>query len=145
MMRSSVPPPDALDPGHLTRQLLQVSAMTDARVAELLKHLGLTPPLAAALWALDAAGADVSMSDVALALGCDRSNVTLLSEKLEAAGLAQRLPHPDDRRARVLRLTPAGRRLRRRLDAQVPAITGIDRLSNTERRQLSRLLTKLDA
>lgn len=38
-------------------------------------------------------------------------NVTVLVDGLEAEGLATRTPHPDDRRATIVELTPAGRAL----------------------------------
>jgi DNA-binding MarR family transcriptional regulator len=34
-----------------------------------------------------------------------------LVDRIEAAGLCHRLAHPDDRRSRIIALTPAGRRL----------------------------------
>jgi len=137
--------PDA-DPDNtaeLTRQLMEVSALTGVRVAGLLGRLGLTSPLAAALCAIDPDQPAIPMSQLALVLGCDRSNVTLISEKLESEGLAERRPHPTDRRARVLALTSRGCALRRRLTAEVAASTGLDRLTSLQRRRLRTILTKL--
>ncbi len=76
--------------------------MTSMRVAGLLDRLGLTPVLAAALWAIDPDQPAIPMSQLAQVLGCDRSNVTLISEKLESEGLAERRPHLTDRRAECL-------------------------------------------
>lgn len=38
-------------------------------------------------------------------------NVTGITDQLEAEGLVQRVPHPEDRRVFFVRLTPTGRRL----------------------------------
>jgi len=128
---------------ELTRQLMEVSAMTSMRVAGLLDRLGLTPALATALWAIDPDQPAIPMSQLAQVLGCDRSNVTLISEKLESEGLAERRPHLTDRRARVLVLTTVGCALRHRLTTEVAASTGLDRLTALQRRQLTTILAKL--
>ncbi|MFG6449489.1 MarR family winged helix-turn-helix transcriptional regulator [Roseateles sp. BYS180W] len=44
-------------------------------------------------------------------------NITGITDQLEAEGLVQRQPHPADRRAFSVRLTPAGRRVFRRMAA----------------------------
>lgn len=131
------------DTAELTRQLLEVSAMTSGRVAGLLDRLGLTPSLAAALEAVNPHGPPIPLTELSQVLGCDRSNVTLISERLESLGLAERNPHPTDRRARVLCLTDAGRTRRRLLVAEVAAATGLDRLTASQRRQLSTILATL--
>jgi DNA-binding MarR family transcriptional regulator len=47
-------------------------------------------------------------SEVALALGLDKSTVSRGIAQLEGLGLVERIPDPDDGRARLLRLTPEG-------------------------------------
>jgi len=42
---------------------------------------------------------------------CDASTVTWIVDRLEARGLAERRPHPSDRRSRLVVLTPAGKKL----------------------------------
>jgi DNA-binding MarR family transcriptional regulator len=42
-------------------------------------------------------------------LAADPPYVTLIVDGLEQGGLVQRLPHPDDRRAKLVKLTAAGR------------------------------------
>jgi DNA-binding MarR family transcriptional regulator len=66
-------------------------------------------------------------------------------DALEAAGLVARQPHPTDRRATLIELTPAGQReaaqeLGPRLDAMSEIFA---ELSQPEREQFSGLLTKL--
>ena len=48
------------------------------------------------------------MGELASALSCDASNVTGLVDRLESRGLLQRSPSAEDRRVKVLSLTPLG-------------------------------------
>jgi DNA-binding MarR family transcriptional regulator len=67
-----------------------------------------------------------------------------LIDQLEGAGLAKRRPHPTDRRAREVVITPKGRRVldeARRLAAQVEGDV-LRGLSGAERRQLLTLLRR---
>jgi DNA-binding MarR family transcriptional regulator len=50
-------------------------------------------------------------------LGADPPYVTLIVDDLEQRGLVQRTPHPDDRRAKLVQLTAAGRAAAARADA----------------------------
>jgi DNA-binding MarR family transcriptional regulator len=52
-----------------------------------------------------AAGSQLAMAD---AIGYDKTRLIALLEGLEGRGLVRREPDPRDRRARVVRLTPAG-------------------------------------
>jgi DNA-binding MarR family transcriptional regulator len=58
------------------------------------------------LWALDASG-PVLMRALSQALGISPRTVTGLVDGLEADGWVTRSPHPDDRRATIISLTPA--------------------------------------
>jgi DNA-binding MarR family transcriptional regulator len=51
------------------------------------------------------------MRELAARLGVDRPYVTVISDDLEARGLVTRGPHPSDRRAKLLSITPAGREI----------------------------------
>ncbi len=55
-------------------------------------------------------------SDLGGALGIDKSNVTRLCARMEAAGHAVQERSPVDGRARLVRLTSAGARLARRIE-----------------------------
>lgn len=50
----------------------------------------------------------LSMIDLSRLLFTDKSNVTAIADRLEAAGLINRSPAPQDRRVILLTLTPAG-------------------------------------
>jgi DNA-binding MarR family transcriptional regulator len=50
-------------------------------------------------------------------LAADPPYVTLMVDDLEERGLVQRLPHPEDRRSKLVQLTAAGRAAAERADA----------------------------
>jgi DNA-binding MarR family transcriptional regulator len=50
-------------------------------------------------------------------LAADPPYVTLMVDDLEERGLVQRMPHPQDRRAKLVKLTAAGRAAAARADA----------------------------
>src|SRR5437773_5487562 len=89
-------------------------------------------------------GRPVPMGQVAQILACDASNVTGLVDRLESRGLVRRRPSEDDRRVKVLDLTPAGSRLRTLLlDRMTTPPATLKRLSAGEQRTLVRILTRL--
>jgi DNA-binding MarR family transcriptional regulator len=111
------------------------------------------PPLAAALDLSPAQchllhliepGRPMPMGQLAETLACDASNVTGLVDRLESRGLVRRRPSADDRRVKVLDLTPKGARLRAVLVARMtdPPAT-LRRLSVQEQRALVRILARL--
>ncbi|MGI5523092.1 MarR family winged helix-turn-helix transcriptional regulator [Micromonospora sp. CA-259024] len=77
-------------------------------------ELGLTPAAARALYELDP-DRPLPARDLAGQLGCDRSNVTVLVDKLEQAGLVERRTDPADRRQKTLVVTEPGRGVRDRV------------------------------
>ncbi len=96
------------------------------RVHRICSELGLSPPLLKAfvhLGTLDADGG-FRMSELAETWGFDASYVTALADGLQERGLAERRPHPTDRRVKTIVLTPEGRAKRERaleLLAQPPS------------------------
>ena len=89
-------------------------------------------------------GEGVAMGRLADRLACDASNVTGLIDRLEARGLIRRRPSEEDRRIKVLQLTPAGVRVRDALvDRMCTPPPILDRLSAGERQALVRILRRL--
>jgi DNA-binding MarR family transcriptional regulator len=89
-------------------------------------------------------GQPVAMSKLAEALSCDASNVTGLVDRLESRGVVQRRPSGDDRRVKVLDLTPTGARLRAELLRRMTREPHpLSRLSAREQRELVKILEKL--
>ncbi len=114
-----------------------------SRVAAALESIGLTPALFALLNVLGAREGAMQQ-ELGSALGIDPSTMVTLIDELETAGLATRRPHPTDRRARTVALTPKGRRAlkrARRMAGQVEDEV-LHGLTATERRELLRLLRR---
>jgi DNA-binding MarR family transcriptional regulator len=77
---------------------------------------GLTPPQTVALLRLRDDTPPL-LGEIARELHCDASYATALADRLEERGLATRRPSPQDRRAKELVLTDAGRAAQERLRA----------------------------
>ena len=87
---------------------------TSAQRVKVLARMGLTPNDARALSALDVAEGR-TMRSLADEWGCDASNATLIIDRLEKRGFAERRGKPGDRRVKLVVLTPAGVKTRQRL------------------------------
>jgi len=88
---------------------------------------------------------DLSQSALALALGIERSRAVLLVDELQKQGLVRRNPVPQDRRSYALRATPEGLAMLDRVTAALVAHEErlLGALTDAERKELSRLLTKV--
>lgn len=83
------------------------------------------------------------MGNLAERQTCDPSSVTAMVSRLERDGLVQRAVDPADARARVVRLTAKGRRVRERFTASVgDGSTAIAALSDDQRAALVALFTQ---
>lgn len=87
----------------------------------------------------------VSLKELASRLRLDKGWVSRAVEKLVEEGAIARTPDPNDRRAVMLRLTPAGRRLHREietaLDEQIESV--FRELAPSDRDRVGAALTKL--
>jgi DNA-binding MarR family transcriptional regulator len=102
----------------------------------------LSPPQVRALGVLDPER-PVPMSELADALHCDNSNVTGIVDRLEARGLVERRAAPNDRRVKMLVVTPEGAELRRRIKERLEEPPeALLRLDADEQRTLRDLLRK---
>ena len=89
-------------------------------------------------------GHPVAMGELADTLACDKSNVTGLVDRLESRGLIRRTPSSEDRRLKVLDLTPAGARLRAIvLERMGTPPDSLARLTPEEQRVLVKILKHL--
>jgi DNA-binding MarR family transcriptional regulator len=97
-----------------------------------LEELDLTPNDARALAMLDPVHGR-TMSSLAGAWACDASNATCMIDRLEQRGLAERRNVPDDRRVKLVVLTPEGVRTRTALIEAIykppPALIDLPRTS----------------
>ena len=112
------------------------------RFLAIASEFDLAPAQLGALKALDPAD-PVPMRHLAQALACDNSTVTGIVDRLEARGLVERRADPNDRRVKMLVVTPEGAALRRRVKERMEEPPeALKRLSASEQAALRDLLFK---
>jgi DNA-binding MarR family transcriptional regulator len=131
-------------PADLTT-LLHAAAAAQDLVEAKLSDIGLSLAKLAALKVLSDAGESLPLTQLADRLACVKSNITQLVDRLEADGLVERQPDPNDRRARLATLTAAGRKACREGSRirQTAEKSVLGKLTAAESRQLAGLLTKI--
>jgi DNA-binding MarR family transcriptional regulator len=95
----------------LGRQLMEAEG-------PVLERNGLTMWAYIVLSALGDTGAPTQAA-LAEAIGADKTRIIAVLDDLQGRALIDRRADPDDRRARILSLTPTGRRLRATVQAQI--------------------------
>ncbi|MFB8278876.1 MarR family winged helix-turn-helix transcriptional regulator [Nocardia colli] len=90
----------------------QFTHRLDVHVRRVAEQLDLTPSQVIALRELSE---PITARELATRMSCEPSNATFVLDRLEQQELIRREPHPTDRRAKQIVLTPAGQR--RRADA----------------------------
>jgi len=128
-------------PAHLARRFHQICLGVLAEVTE---PRGISPLQYAMLAALEEEPG-IDQRRLALRVGCDIVTAGQLIEALEAAGYVDRRVDPNDRRARLLRLTAIGTRLRHRLRPLIAAAHAriVDPLTSKEQTLLVDFLTRI--
>lgn len=124
--------------------LLQISFHHVFRhFAHVVAEFELSPPQAHLLLQLGS-GRTMSQRELARLLECDPSNLTGLTDRLEARGLVERQVDPDDRRVKALVATEKGEAVRTQLAARLhQAPEGIGELPAADAAQLRDLLARL--
>lgn len=137
------PKPKAPHACEAWQLLVRLSFTHRASLPPLAAELELSPAQCHLLNVIDPAQ-PMPMKQLADALACDASNVTGLVDRLEARGLVCRQASSEDRRVKVLSLTPLGVRIRtvlvERMTSPPPTI---GRLSEAEQRSLAKILRRL--
>jgi len=89
--------------------------------------------------------AELTQTQLAGMIGLDKTTMVVTVDELERLGLAERVPSPTDRRARVIRVTDAGRaRVADGLEIlQSVQASVLDSLADDERDVFVRALTRL--
>lgn len=105
-------------------RLLELVVVLGEDMERGLADVGLTVPRAHLMWQLHHGGPSTQRG-LADALRITPRGVTGLVDGLTDAGLVVRTPHPTDRRATLVRLTPAGSRLAAELAAGQADLAGI--------------------
>jgi DNA-binding MarR family transcriptional regulator len=89
-----------------------------------------------------------TQATLAQAIGADKTRIIGVLDELQQRGLIERTPDPDDRRARLLELTDAGRAVRDAIRADIQRGEEervLSRLSPADRRVFLRALATLAA
>ncbi len=135
------PPDPSAWPAFL---LSQVGAHSAGRFADRLAPLGLKPPHAGILRALDRADG-LSQQALGETLGAFPSRLVVLLDELEGSGLVERRDRPGDRRSYSLHLTDAGREALKQIIrvARQHQDELCDALDESEREQLAGYLRRI--
>ncbi len=128
-------------PGHLMRRCQQIAVSV---FLDECRALDLTPLQYAVLAALTKDGPE-DQARLGGSLALDRTTISVVVKKLEGRGLVRRKLSEKDRRAKLISITPAGRKL---VDQGLPAVAAAqDRmlapLTSTERTRFLDLLKKV--
>jgi MarR family transcriptional regulator, organic hydroperoxide resistance regulator len=129
----------------LIKLVFQAADSIASATSDVLAELELTQSQAKILWALDPSRPPVPMRELARRLHFDPSNITLMTDRLVAAGLVERQPHPTDGRQRVLALTGKGLEVLGLLITRLQERSPIFTLSPQELVQLTQLLARAQA
>jgi DNA-binding MarR family transcriptional regulator len=98
--------------------MFELIHLSKRRFMAIASEFDLSPPQVMALRQLDP-DEPKPMSELALALRCDNSNVTGIVDRLEDRGLVERRPGEHDRRVKMLRITARGANVRAGLAARL--------------------------
>jgi DNA-binding MarR family transcriptional regulator len=102
---ASTPP---VDPVHQAWALMHQFVQAHSRHRELAQALGFRLGGGRGKVLLQLRGGPMTLRQLAEANGVDAPYATLIVDQLEAHGLVERRPHPDDRRRKLVTLTPDG-------------------------------------
>jgi DNA-binding MarR family transcriptional regulator len=142
-MRFEKPPPEPL--ASALGFLLSWNGQRVAHhYAESLKPLGLRPPHFGVMNMIDAEPGSTQQELVDRSM-IDPSSMVAVIDELEEAGLAERRPHPGDRRKHAIHLTARGRRKLEQVRKVAMGMVGelFAPLNAQEQETLRRLLRKL--
>jgi DNA-binding MarR family transcriptional regulator len=128
-------------PSPLARRFAQICAATSAEMAS---DAGLTALQFGALaYLFDEP--DIDQNGLAARLGVDRTSIGQLIDQMEAKGLFDRRVNGADRRAKLLRLTARGRKLREQLRPKAHLVNArlLSALTPAEREIFLKLLVRV--
>jgi DNA-binding MarR family transcriptional regulator len=136
----STPELEASELGAAILATRDIWLLTGELTGQALAGYGLTSATFQALWAIDPAEPPPSMKLMAERLYCNASNFTFIANQLTERGLVTRDVDPEDRRSRVLILTPEGQRVRDELVRTSLKMSPLATLSPADLHQLLGLL-----
>lgn len=135
-------PADAELERDVCKLVHRLAQRLDVHVRGVADELGLTASQVVALRELSE---PVTARELATRMGCEPSNATFVLDRLEQQGLIQRRPHPADRRAKQIVLTPDGQRCRATVLEHLSIQPPLPALTATQHETLRDLLKALSA
>ncbi|MFI9400780.1 MarR family winged helix-turn-helix transcriptional regulator [Nocardia sp. NPDC052316] len=120
----------------------QFTHRLDVHVRRVAEQLELTPSQVIALRELSE---PITARELATRMSCEPSNATFVLDRLEQQDLIRREPHPSDRRAKQIVLTPTGKRRRAAAVELLGAESPLTSLTPTQQRALRDLLHAMAA
>ncbi len=132
----------AFSGGEICSLVKDLSLAIDRNVRRAAEQLALTESQAVALRELSE---PMSLRALSQRMRCEASNATYVADRLEEAGLLTRRPHPTDRRAKELHLTPKGASTREALLSLLNGASPLDGLTEVELVTLRELLLRATA
>lgn len=130
--------------GRVGQLLFVAQQAAQALAIEQLEPLGLSPRAWGVLSTLTESG-PLTQIDLATTMAIDRTAMVYLLDDLEQQALVERVRSPQDRRAFLIHLTPAGRAAQRRAAAALDGATEtlLTPLDTADRRHLIDLLARV--
>ena len=114
--RAAERPGDHKEELRLWLRLLTCSTMVETMIrTRLREQFDVTLPRFDLMAQLEKTPEPMTLGDLSRRMMVSNGNVTGLVERLVALGQVERMPHPTDRRATTVQLTPAGRHAFRRM------------------------------
>ncbi|MCW3474372.1 MarR family winged helix-turn-helix transcriptional regulator [Limobrevibacterium gyesilva] len=144
--RAQERPSDHQDELRLWLRLLTCTTMIEGEIrTRLRERFDVTLPRFDLLAQLEKAPDGMTLGELSRRMMVSNGNITGLVERLAELGLVERVPHPADRRAAFVRLTPAGHSAFAEMASQhadwIAAL--FDGLSDADIRLLMRLLSRM--
>lgn len=137
--QSRAPVDEELD-RDMCKLVHQFAQRLDVHARQVADELGLTASQVVALRELSE---PITARELAGRMSCEASNATFILDRLEERKLVERRPHPSDRRAKQIVLTPAGRRFRATVIERLSRQSPLSSLTASQQQTLRELLRTL--
>jgi DNA-binding MarR family transcriptional regulator len=134
---------DVVRKAEIVRLLIEKADASRTVIASTMRDSGVPNSTSDMLWALATIEVPMTLREIAAKLGRDPSTMTLVADKLEAANLIARRPHPTDGRKRTLVLTDHGHALWDTLRARLHDSRILAGLTTDQQHTLLELLRQL--
>ena len=140
MTREAVAPADGDVDRDVCKLVHHLAHTLDGHVRRIADQVNLTPSQVIALRELSE---PITARELATRMACEASNATFVVDRLEEQGLVRRQPHPTDRRAKQIMLTPTGETRRAEVLDHLSARSPLSQLTPVQQESLQDLLQAL--